>query len=97
MTMTEHALPQEFRRFLLVTGALSIAMLSLTLAINLLVDPLWHGAGNQLTHVNYAFNERLSKINLYLQRLGQYDCLILGSSRTTLLDEMRALRFEETA
>jgi hypothetical protein len=53
--------------------------------INCLVDPLWYLRGNVLTGVNYPFNERLSKINRFLPRLRDYDCLILGSSRSTLL------------
>jgi len=53
--------------------------------INCLVDPLWYLRGNVLTGINYPFNERLSKINQFLPRLPDYDCLILGSSRATLL------------
>ena len=53
--------------------------------INCLVDPLWYLRGNVLTGINYPFNERLSKINQFLPRLRDYDCLILGSSRSTLL------------
>ena len=53
--------------------------------VNCLVDPLWYLRGNVLTGVNYPFNERLSKINRFLPRLHDYDCLILGSSRSTLL------------
>jgi hypothetical protein len=52
---------------------------------NCLVDPLWYLQGNVLTGINYPFNERLSKINRFLPRLHAYDCLILGSSRSTLL------------
>ena len=53
--------------------------------INCLVDPLWYLRGNVLTGINYPFNERLSKITQFLPRLHDYDCLILGSSRSTLL------------
>ena len=53
--------------------------------INCLIDPLWYLRGNVLTEINYPFNERLSKINQFLPRLRDYDCLILGSSRATLL------------
>jgi hypothetical protein len=53
--------------------------------INCLIDPLWYLRGNLLTGINYPFNERLSKINQFLPRLPDYDCLILGSSRATLL------------
>jgi hypothetical protein len=56
-------------------------------ATNCLIDPLWYLRGNVLTGVNYPFNERLAKIIRLLPRLGDYDCLILGTSRATLLPE----------
>ena len=57
--------------------------------VNCLVDPLWYLRGNLLTHINYPFNERLSKIVRLWPRLHDYDCLILGTSRATLLPEDR--------
>lgn len=57
---------------------------------NALVDPLWYFSGNHFGP-NYPFNERLSKANLFRDQEDETDCLILGSSRTTLLD---ARRFE---
>lgn len=56
-----------------------------TFAINLAVDPLWYCQGNILTGVNFAFNERQAKMNQLLRNLASYDCLIFGSSRSTLL------------
>ncbi|NJL10693.1 MAG: hypothetical protein HC908_12365, partial [Calothrix sp. SM1_7_51] len=56
-------------------------------AVNWLVDPLWYGAGNRLTGKNFAFNERVSKTNLFLRNKHKnYDCLILGSSRVIALN-----------
>ena len=57
--------------------------------INLLFDPLWYRSGNQLEGLNYMFDERLSKTNQYLKRHSSHDynCIIFGSSRTTLLNE----------
>lgn len=55
-------------------------------ALNSLIDPLWHFHGNLITGKNYGYNERLSKLNLFLQHPEKYDCYIFGSSRTTLLD-----------
>lgn len=57
----------------------------LTLAINFIVDPLWYHQGNMLTGVNFAFNERQAKMNQLLRNAASYDCLIIGSSRSTLL------------
>lgn len=65
---------------------LSSILLLLTGLINSLVDPLWYGTGNRLTGQNFSFNERVSKTNLLLHsQRQQYDCLILGSSRVTLI------------
>ena len=61
----------------------------LCLVVNLLVDPLWYLHGNVVTGVNFAFNERVAKLNRFLPRMQDYDCLIMGSSRTTLLPEQR--------
>ena len=58
-----------------------------TFLINTLVDPLWHFNGNTIRDENYSFNERISKTNQYLKNPEQYDCLIFGSSRTTLLNQ----------
>ncbi len=56
-------------------------------AVNCLVDPLWYLRGNVLTGVNYAFNERLAGIVRFLPRLADYDCVIFGTSRGSLLPE----------
>ena len=51
--------------------------------INVLFDPLWYFGGNKLQDHNYAFNERLSKLNIL--KKGNYNCLIFSSSRITFL------------
>src|SRR5438046_10547431 len=55
--------------------------------VNCLVDPLWYLRGNILTEINYPFNERLSKLIYFLPRMQNYDCVIFGTSRATLLAE----------
>ena len=69
--------------------ATASVLAGLCLVFNLLVDPLWYLHGNLVTGVNFAFNERVAKMNQLLPRLQEYDCLIMGSSRTTLLPERR--------
>ncbi len=56
-------------------------------SINWIIDPLWYYKGNQITGVNRVINERISKMNLFLNnyQTSNYDCVILGSSKTTLL------------
>jgi hypothetical protein len=56
-------------------------------AVNCLVDPLWYLRGNVLTGVNFAFNERLAGIIRFLPRLADYDCVIFGTSRSSLLPD----------
>lgn len=76
-------------RFLAIAGLCLAILSAATLGVNLLVDPLWYLGGNQLFPKNYAFNERLAKPNRLLKDIRRYDCLILGSSRVTLLDETK--------
>jgi hypothetical protein len=56
-------------------------------AVNCLVDPLWYLRGNVLTAINYPFNERMAKIIRFLPRMADYDCVIFGTSRASLLPE----------
>ena len=55
--------------------------------VNSIIDPLWYHGGNSLFDSNFVFNERISKVNQYLRDPNKYDCIIFGSSRTTLLNE----------
>src|SRR6516164_481965 len=78
---------QRFRTYggwLLATVGVIVAA---CFAVNCLVDPLWYLKGNVLTGVNYAFNERLAGIVRFLPRLADYDCVIFGTSRASLLPE----------
>lgn len=76
------------RRYAATLLGITALVLTAILALNLLVDPMWFVGGNRLG-VNYAFNERISKTNLLLDAADDYDCIVLGSSRTTLLDASR--------
>ncbi len=76
------ALPSYLRRI----GLVLFAGLSVTLLLCILVDPLWYHQGNRLTGRNIGFNERVAKLNRLLPRTQDFDCVILGSSRTTLLN-----------
>lgn len=76
-------------RYLGFAGGGVVTALTLCLVLNFLIDPLWYRGGNQLFPQNYVFNERIAKTNRYLANPLDYDCIIYGSSRTTLLDESR--------
>lgn len=84
--MRDTTLPQHTHKTYVIWLGLVWAGLCLAvLAINSMVDPLWHFQGNKLTGKNFAFNERQAKINQLLSDPKKYDCLIFGSSRATLL------------
>ncbi len=67
----------------------SVVICLIAFCINIFFDPLWHINGNQLESLNYMFDERLSKTNQYVKQRSthRYNCIIFGSSRTTLLNE----------
>lgn len=73
-------------RYLIKLAVTTVVLSSMVLFINLFVDPLWYVQGNQFFSENYSFNERLSKVNLYLKAPEMFNCVLFGSSRTTLLD-----------
>src|SRR6185437_1819466 len=78
---------KRLRTFIIWLLAAAGVVVAGCFAVNCLVDPLWYLRGNVLTGVNYAFNERLAAINRFLPRLGEYDCVIFGSSRASLLPD----------
>lgn len=76
------------KNYLRTYFSILIIFLSGTLAINWLVDPLWFNQGNRLSNRNFPFDERDSKTRLLSNvDTSQYDCIIFGSSRATLLRE----------
>ncbi|HEY4343396.1 MAG TPA: hypothetical protein VGN05_03545 [Parvibaculum sp.] len=82
-------MPAQAMRYLGMLAATAAVCLALALAVNAAVDPLWYFSGNRLGPVNYAFNERLSKANLIAGHEHEYDCVIFGDSRVTLLPEQK--------
>jgi hypothetical protein len=76
-------------------GLVTFLLLGSVAGINWLIDPLWYSHGNILTGRNFAFNERITKANVFLRTKDQanYNCLILGSSRVIAL---RASEFKES-
>ncbi len=68
-------------------GLVTSLLLGSVAGINWLIDPLWYSHGNILTGKNFAFNERITKTNLFFRTKDRenYDCIIFGSSRVTTL------------
>jgi hypothetical protein len=75
-------------------GLMTTLLIAVVGVINWSIDPLWYHHGNILTGKNFAFNERISKTNLFLRTkaTANYDCIILGSSRVIT---MKASSFTE--
>ncbi len=81
--------PATTMRYLAMLASVTALCVGMAFASNALVDPLWYFGGNQLKPINFAFNERLSKANLIDGHEADYDCIIFGDSRTTLLPEQK--------
>ncbi|MEH6591114.1 MAG: hypothetical protein V7746_12700 [Halioglobus sp.] len=76
-----------YKNYILALVATVFSVLVAVYSINRVVDPMWYFGGNKISPVNFTYNERLSKTNNFLNRIEDIDCIIFGSSRTTLLDE----------
>lgn len=83
--MTRLSRPVSHRAYAITFALIAALTCFALIALNSLADPLWYFRGNLISGKNFAFNERESKLNLLLQDPGKYDCLIFGSSRSTLL------------
>lgn len=75
--------------YLATLAGVAALALALAFTLNALVDPLWYFGGNRLGTVNFAFNERISKANRIAGHERDYDCVIFGDSRVTLLPERK--------
>ena len=86
--MQQYKEEQNFKVGNFVAGLLAAVLLlsGSILVTNYLVDPLWHFEGNKVTNVNYAFNERVGRLNQLNDNLHDYDCIIFGSSVSTVMD-----------
>ncbi|MDC3408823.1 hypothetical protein OAY00_03585 [Burkholderiales bacterium] len=74
-------------RFLTYFFGGALAVVFTVLVVNLIVDPLcYFGASNQLITKKYLFDERAQKTNFVKSKKGQFDTLLLGSSRTAIID-----------
>lgn len=80
----------------------SILIILMIFGLNYLVDPLWHNEGNKITKNNFAYNERISKTNYFINHMDEYDCVLFGSSvsivfDTSLIENSRCFNFSVSA
>lgn len=68
---------------IIIVGSLPIGL------VNFIIDPLWtFSHSNQFNNAQPGFNERQQKTNrAYFGGLEQYDALLLGSSRSTYINQ----------
>ena len=74
------------KQYLTSFGITVFLLLGGILGINLAVDPLWYHGGNRLSPYNIGFDERTSKLNLLIDEMADYDCIIFGASASTVLN-----------
>jgi hypothetical protein len=77
-----------YKRFLFIFFAISFLFLGSMASFNYFIDPLWtFGHSHRFNDVQMIIDERQQKTNrMYFQPF-HYDTLILGSSRTTLINQ----------
>lgn len=77
------------RKWIKVFTLISLLFLLFIGMINYIVDPLWvFSHNNSFNAMQESFNERQQKINkIYFNGSDDYDTLLLGSSRTTYINQ----------
>ena len=93
---------QVLNHYLSIWFGSSLFLVFFIFLFNYIVDPLWFNDGSKLTKTNYAYNERISKINHFLNHKDEFDCLVFGSSvsivfDTRLLEDFKCFNFSVSA
>lgn len=78
----------RYKRWFYLTLLTILIPLLTVCAFNYYIDPLWNFShANQYNRIQMPFNERQQKTNYITFHEFDYDTLILGSSRTTYIDQ----------
>ena len=78
----------SYRRYLVLVTIMLSAGLMLISGLNALIDPLWlFKHEHRLNSVQPFFDGRAQKTNWLHARVGQFDAVLLGSSRSTYIDQ----------
>ncbi len=77
------------KKWLKIWFSITIIFLSIVGAINYIIDPLWtFSHSNKFNSIQNHFNERQQKTNyIYFNGLNNYDGVLLGSSRTSYINQ----------
>ncbi len=73
----------NYKKYIVGFFAGATSLVTLIFVVNVVFDPLWFFTGNKVGQYNYAFNERLSKLNLLNKATA--NCLVMGSSYATFI------------
>lgn len=88
--MVEEQQDKFSARVFLGSAILVVSLVVATIfSVNCIVDPLWHFDGNRISDVNYGFNERVSRFNQLNKSIDEYNCIVFGSSVSTVIDPSR--------
>lgn len=79
---------ENYKKWIIVTLALSLVIPGLTAAFNYFMDPLWcFSLSHRYNQKQDDFNERQQKTNYVTFHDFDYDALIIGSSTSTNIDQ----------
>ena len=77
-----------YKSFVISTVSLVVAIVGALSAFIYYIDPLWlFGTSHKYNDVQVAFNERQQKMNHIYYQPFEYDTLLLGSSRSTYINQ----------
>lgn len=77
-----------YKKWLIKTLGLTFSILTIFAGFNYFIDPLWtFKHSHNFNDIQEAFNERQQKTNYITFHDFEYDSLLLGSSRTTYLNQ----------
>lgn len=78
----------KYRTWLILTLTIALMPLIAIGAFNFFIDPMWtFSHAHKYNHIQIAFDERQQKTNHITFTREHYDTLILGSSRTTYMNQ----------
>ncbi|RKL68139.1 hypothetical protein CR203_06545 [Salipaludibacillus neizhouensis] len=78
----------NYKRWVIVTLLIPLVIITCVGGFNYYIDPLWTFSHvNKLNTSQDSFNERQQKTNIVTYREFDYDTLLLGSSRTTYINQ----------
>lgn len=77
------------KKWIKIFSIITLITIGIVGSINFIVDPLWNfNHENKLNKIQSLFNERQQKTNhIYFKGLDTYDGILLGSSRTALINQ----------